>query len=88
MAGNLDTFPSLVMVHGIIPSDDDSKFTVILRLEELEQLFGIPLGRSGCGVATVAKEVNIGVRYALLFCGLEEGYGMTNVGVDTAVRDL
>ena len=54
---NLDALPSLVTVHGIVPSDDGSKFTVILRLEELEQVFGIPFGRSGCSVATVAKEV-------------------------------
>lgn len=45
-------------------------------------------GRTGCSVATIAEEVNIGVWDTEFFSSFEEGEEVVYVRMDTAIRDL
>ena len=70
--GDLDSLPTLVTVHGVVASDDGGDFTYLLLLYECEEIFHVPCGRSGCGVATIAEEVDVDFLEADLLRGLEE----------------
>lgn len=69
---NLDTLPPFVSVHGIVASHDRRNLSVLLFLEELDEVFRVASGRPRCSVASIAKEVDVDVRDALLFGSLEQ----------------
>lgn len=71
--GDLDTFPALITVHGIVPANDSGKLSIILLFHEVQQIFQVFCGRPRSGVTTITKEVDIGVGHSNLFCGLEKG---------------
>lgn len=86
--GDLDSFPSLIAVHGIVATNYSREFTVLFFLDEFEEILGVAGCRARCGVTTVTKEVDIRVRNADFFRSLEKRVEVVDVGVDTAVRDL
>lgn len=58
---DLDSLPSLITVHGIVPSDDRRDLTVVLLLHEIDELLSVSSSRTGSSVTSVTEEVNVNV---------------------------
>jgi len=86
--GDLDSFPSLITVHSVVPPDNGGNLPNPVVLDESEDLFEIPLGGFGRGVSTITEKVNVDVRDLVGFGDFEELEEVEDVSVDTTVRDL
>ena len=88
LGSDLDPLPSLVTIHGIVPTDDGDELPNFLLLDKVEEFLRVLGGRTGSGVTAITKEVDVDVWDFELFRGLEESKEMVDMGMDTAIRDL
>jgi hypothetical protein len=88
LGSDLDSLPSLITVHGIVPADDGNEFSDLLLLDEVEEFLCILCGGTGSCVTTIAKEVDVDMWNFELFRGLEKCEEVVDVGMNTTIRDL
>jgi hypothetical protein len=86
--GDLDPLPSLITIHGVVPSDDGRDLANSILLAKVLQFSEVLGGRTRSGVTTIAEEVDENLGNAVRFGGLEKSEQMTDVGVNTTVRHL
>lgn len=83
--GNLHSLPSLIPVHGVVPTDNGRQLTHTVLLDEVQQLLSVDRSGSRSGVSSVSEEVDVDMRDADFLGHLEEGEQVADVRVNTAV---
>lgn len=85
---NLDSFPSLVTIHRVVPADDSSNLSKVFFFHEIQQILGISLGRGRCRISTISEKMDVDVRDPDLFGSFEESEKVVDMGVYASVGDL
>lgn len=78
---NLDSVPSLVTVHSVVPTDDGSNLANANFLDLLQQLLHVTSTGFGVGVASVTEEVNVYVGDFEFLGDLEKGVEVILLGM-------
>ena len=88
LSSDLDSLPSLVTIHGIVPADDGDELSDLLLLDEVEEVLRIRCGGTWSSVTAIAEEVDVDVGNVELFRSLKECEKVVDMGMNTSVRDL
>lgn len=81
LESDLDTFPSLVTVHGIVSADNGGNLTNTKLLDLGEQFLQVTGTGLGVGVTAITEEVDVDLGDAILLGSLEESIKMGLLGV-------
>jgi len=83
----LDAIPSLVAVHGIVPTSDSADFSDADLLDVVLELLDVFGCGPGSGVTSVPNVVDVHVLNLVVLCSSKEGKEVLDVGVHTTIRN-
>lgn len=81
LESNLNTLPSLITVHGVVPADNGRNLTKAELLDKVNQLLHVASTRLGVGITAVTEEVDENLGDVVFLGGLEDGVQVRLLGV-------